>query len=218
MKEKMSYKLYWFAGSAAMAPHAILNDTTADFELIEVTREFLQSAEYRQINPNAMVPALIVGGGQNLYESAAICQFLAEQHPETGLSPSIVNPDRGAYLQWMIHLTNTVQEAITIWWHPDQYTDVIEVQDQLRCKAEARLTKLWQTLNQHLERKGPLLCGEKFYACDYYLAMLIRWTRDMQRPGEEFPYLNRLVCITMARPAYKKMLQYQKITQNFLPK
>lgn len=212
----MTYKLYWYAGSAAMAPHAILHDIGANFELIEAKGPFLKSAEYRRINPNATVPALIYGDGQILYESAAICQFLAEQHPETGLCPTIDAPTRGQYLQWMIHLTNTVQEVMTIWWHPDHYTTVTDVQDQLRRESELRLANLWQVLDTHLENNGPLLCGDQFYACDYYLAMLIRWTREMQQPGEEFPQLNRLVGLAMARPAYQKMLQDQKIDQNHI--
>ncbi|MGJ8527904.1 glutathione S-transferase family protein [Maritalea sp.] len=213
----MTYKLYWYAGSAAMAPHAILHDTGAKFDLIEAKGAFLKSAEYREINPNATVPTLIYGESKGLYESAAICQFLAEKHPETGLSPSIDDPIRGSYLQWMVHLTNTVQEAMTIWWHPDQYTVDVDVQKKLRREAEARLARLWQVIDKHLGRSGPLLCGDRFLACDYYLAMLIRWTRGMQHPGEEFPHLNRLVRITMARPAYKKMLEDQQITQNYLP-
>ncbi|SNZ06192.1 glutathione S-transferase family protein [Cohaesibacter gelatinilyticus] len=213
----MTYKLYWYPGSAAMAPHAILHDIGKDFELIEAKGAFLKSADYLRKNPNGTVPVLVCENGETLYESAAICQFLAERHPETGLCPAIDDPCRGKYLQWMMHLTNTVQEAMTIWWHPDQYTNIPEVQAKLKYEAEARLAKLWQVLDGHLQENGPLLCGDRFFACDYYLAMLIRWTRDMREPGESFPYLNRLVSMAMARPAYKKMLQDQNITQNVLP-
>jgi len=200
-----------------MAPHAILHETGVDFELIEAKGSFLSSPEYKKINPNGTVPALVYGTGEILYESAAICQFLAEKHPETGLSPAIDDPYRGQYLQWMVHLTNTVQEAMTIWWHPDQYTDDANVQKKLRCESEARLGELWKVLDEHLRKNGPLLCGSHFFACDYYLAMLIRWTRSMQHPGEEFAYLNRLVRIAMARPAYRRMLDDQNISQNVLP-
>jgi glutathione S-transferase len=210
------YKLYWYPGSAAMAPHAILHDIGVDFELIKAEGKFLKSDEYLKINPNATVTALVYGEEKKLYESAAICQFLAEQHPESALSPVIGDPCRGEYLQWMMHLTNTVQEAMTIWWHPDQYTDVIDVQRKLKEESETRLAKLWRTLDLHLQDNGPLLCGDQFLACDYYLAMLIRWTRNMDHPGEEFPHLNHLVHIAMARKAYKKMLQDQNITQNIL--
>lgn len=200
-----------------MAPHAILHDIDVDFELIEAKGPYLKSADYLKKNPNGTVPVLVCEDGDILYESAAICQFLAEKHPETKLSPGIDDPCRGKYLQWMMHLTNTVQEAMTIWWHPDQYTSVPEVQTKLKHEAEARLASLWQVIDSHLQDHGPLLCGDRFLACDYYLAMLIRWTREMQHPGESFRHLNRLVSIAMARPAYKKMLQDQNITQNVLP-
>jgi glutathione S-transferase len=217
LEGKMMYKLYWYAGSAAMAPHAILHDIGVDFELVKAEGTFLKSKEYLKINPNATVPALVYGEGKILYESAAICQFLAEKHPGSKLTPAIDDPCRGEYLQWMTHLTNTVQEAMTIWWHPDQYTDAIDVQRQLKYESETRLAKLWRVIDLHLQNNGPLLCGDQFLACDYYLAMLIRWTRNMDQPGEEFPHLNHLVHITMARKAYKKMLQDQDITQNVLP-
>jgi glutathione S-transferase len=217
LKAIMTYKLYWYAGSAAMAPHAILHDIGVAFELIEAKGAFLKSAEYRNINPNGTVPTLVYDQGKTLYESAAICQFLAERHPETGLSPAIDDPIRGRYLQWMMHLTNTVQEAMSIWWHPDHYTDDADIQKKLRRESEARMASLWQVIDTHLHNNGPLLCGERFFACDYYLAMLIRWTRGMQEPGEAFPCLNHLVGIAMARPAYKKMLDDQQITQNYIP-
>lgn len=213
----MTYKLYWYAGSAAMAPHAILHDIGGEFELIKAEGAYLKSEGYRKLNPNGTVPVLIYGDGKTLYESAAICQFLAEQHPETGLSPALDDPLRGQYLQWMTHLTNTVQEAMTIWWHPDHYTEIKEVQQKLVRESEARLDKLWQVLDRHLQENGPHLCGERFFACDYYLAMLIRWTREMEKPGEQYPHLNHLVHLAMARPAYQKMLDDQNIDQNLLP-
>lgn len=213
----MTYKLYWYAGSAAMAPHAILHETGADFLLIEAQSPYLKSEEYREINPNGTVPTLVCEDGSLIYESAAICQFLAEQHPEMGLNPAIDDPQRGQYLQWMMHLTNTVQEAMTIWWHPEQYTDVVEVQRKLRVESEARVDRLWRVIDRHLGENGPHLCGDSFLTCDYYLAMLVRWTRGMAKPGENFTNINRLVKIAMARPAYAKMLQDQKISQNVLP-
>ena len=213
----MTYKLYWYAGSAAMAPHAILHDIGGEFELIEAEGAYLKREAYRALNPNGTVPVLVYGDGKVLYESAAICQFLAEQNPETGLSPAVDDSHRGQYLQWMAHLTNTVQEAMTIWWHPDHYTEVTEVQQKLVRESEERLDRLWQVLDRHLQHHGPHLCGDRFFACDYYLAMLIRWTREMEKPGEQYPHLNHLVRLTMARPGYKKMLEDQKITQTVLP-
>lgn len=213
----MTYKLYWYAGSAAMAPHAILHDIGVDFELIHAEGAFLKSNEFKKINPNGAVPVLVLENGETMYESTAICQYLAERHPGAKLCPSLSHPSRAQYLQWMVFLTNTVQEAMTIWWHPEKYTEIEEVRKKLILESEERLARHWQFLDGHLAQNGPHLCGEQFYACDYYLAMLIRWTREMQKPGEHYPHLNKLVHIAMARPAYQKMLADQGIMQNKLP-
>lgn len=199
-----------------MAPHAILHETGVDFLLIEAQSSFLKSDEYRAINPNGTVPTLVCPTGDYIYESAAICQYLVEKFPDTGLNPEINDPVRGQYLQWIMHLTNTVQEAMTIWWHPEQYTSEKSVQLKIRLEAEEKLDRLWQVIDDHLKRNGPFLCGERFFACDYYLAMLVRWTREMKKPGEQFTNINRLIQLTLERPAYQKMLQDQQITQNVL--
>ena len=58
---------------------------------------------YRAINPSGKVPAL-VDGKQVITESAAICAYLADKYPESGLAPNVTAPKRGAYLSWMLFL------------------------------------------------------------------------------------------------------------------
>ena len=80
------YRLYWDRGSASMAPHAILVDTGSNFELahIDASKKENRSPAYLAVNPHARVPTLI-DGDKAMYESAAICLYLCEQHPQAGL-------------------------------------------------------------------------------------------------------------------------------------
>ena len=77
------YKLYWGRGGANMAPHAVLEEIGAPFELVELDfdRNEHKAAEYLQLNPNGRVPTLI-HDGKAIYESAAILLYLCERHPE----------------------------------------------------------------------------------------------------------------------------------------
>jgi len=43
--------------------------------------------EYRTVNPQAVVPALVVDGGPPLFESMAIIEYLDETHPQPPLLP-----------------------------------------------------------------------------------------------------------------------------------
>jgi glutathione S-transferase len=82
------YKLYWSPGSAAMAPHAMLEDIGAPYELIRVdtAKGEQRGADYLKLNPHARVPTLIYDAGRVMYEATAICLFMAERHPEAGFS------------------------------------------------------------------------------------------------------------------------------------
>jgi glutathione S-transferase len=82
------YKLFYSPGSAAIAPHAALEETGAPFELVRVDMQAggPKRPEYLALNPHGRVPTLVADGAP-VYEAAAICMLLAERHPEAGLAP-----------------------------------------------------------------------------------------------------------------------------------
>ena len=209
------YKLYWSPGGANMTPHAVLEETGAPFELIKVDTKAGEqhSADYLKLNPHARVPTLVYDDDKVMYESAAISLFLTERHPETRLAPLPGDPDRGPFLQWMAHLTNTVQEALMHYWHPDFYIEGAQRQAELKQAGEERTGRHFAFIDRQLAESGPFLCGSKLYVCDYFLAMLVRWTRLMATPAHTNPSLNALVRAVMARPAYARMLKAEGIEQ-----
>lgn len=209
------YKLYYAPGSAAMAPQAILNAISVKHELILVDddKNEQKSAAYMALNPHGRVPTLVYDGANIMYESAAICLFLTERHPEAGLAPAVDHPDRGLFLQWMAYQTNTLQEALMHYWHGEYFIDGAEQQAQMSKKAEQRCDEMFGFLDGVLTRSGPYLCGKNFYACDIFLAMLARWTRKMEKPAIRHPQIRRLVQHCLALPAYAKMLKDQGIEQ-----
>src|SRR4029077_9227029 len=73
--------------------------------------------EYLAVNPNGTVPTL-VDGDLTVYESAAICQYLADQFPARRLAPPIGTPARGLYYQWIQYAACTVEPpAVAIFMH-----------------------------------------------------------------------------------------------------
>jgi glutathione S-transferase len=209
------YKLYWSPGSAAMAPHALLNEIGKPVDLIKIDddKNEQKSATYMRLNPHGRVPTLIYDGEKVMYESAAICLFLTERHPEVGLAPKPGDPDRGLFLQWMAYLTNTLQEAHMHYWHGEYFIDGADGTKAISAKAEMRSDQMFGFLDGVLATSGPYLCGKNFYVCDYYLAMLARWTRKMAKPAITHPEIRRLVRTCLARPAYAKMLSAEGIDQ-----
>jgi len=209
------YKLYWSPGSAAMAPHALLNEIGQPTEFIKIDddKNEQKSAAYMKLNPHGRVPTLIYDRDKLMYESAAICLFLTERHPEIGLAPKPGDADRGLFLQWMAYLTNTLQEALMHYWHANYFADGDTAQKNVVKKAETRTDEMFGFLDGVLAKSGPYLCGKSFYACDYYAAMLARWTRKMEKPAITHPEIRRLVRACLARPAYAKMISAEGIDQ-----
>jgi glutathione S-transferase len=209
------YKLYFAPGSAAMAPHAMLEDIGAPFELIKIDTKTgeQRNADYLKLNPHARVPTLIYDGDRVIYESAAICLFLADRHPKTPFVPKPDGKDRGPFLQWMAYLTNTVQESCMHWWHPEKFVDGADQQAAVKRTAERRTTEMFRFLDGELAKTGPYLCGGTFYICDYYAAMLARWTRTMATPAHTNANVNKLIRAVLQRPGYARMLQAEGIEQ-----
>ena len=198
-----------------MAPHAMLQDIGEPFELVRIDTASGQqrSADYLKLNPHARVPTLIYDGDRVMYESTAICLFLADRHPSIPFVPRSDSKDRGLFLQWMAYLTNTLQESCMHWWHPEKFVDGTDQQAAVKRKAEQRTAEMFRFLDEQLARSGPFLCGSTFYICDYYAGMLARWTRAMPTPAHVNPNVNRLIRAVMERPGYARMLKAEGIEQ-----
>jgi glutathione S-transferase len=207
------YTLYWDPGSANMAPHAVLEEIGAPHRLvlIDCDKQQQRSPEYLKVNPHGRVPTL-ADGDMIMYESAAICLYLADKHPQAGLAPAPVSPQRGHYLQWMAYLTNTVQEAMMHFYHPDYYGPSDALQG-IVATAGRRADRMWALLDGELAKRGPYLLGESFSTPDIYLTMLTRWTRNMEKPAAVYPAIRRLVELVRARPAYQRVLAAEGIDQ-----
>ena len=152
------YKLYFAPGSAAMAPHAMLEEIGAPFELIKVDTKTGEqhSADYLKLNPHARVPTLIYDGDRVMYESTAICLFLADRHPEIAFVPKSDGKDRGLFLQWMAYLTNTLQESCMHWWHPEKFVDGDSEQAAVKRKAEQRTAEMFRFLDRAAREVGTV--------------------------------------------------------------
>ena len=144
------YKLYWNPGSAAMAPHAVLQEIGARYELIELNLERGQQREpaYLKLNPNARVPTLVIDDAQVIYESAAICMYLADRHPEAGLAPAIGDPARGAYLQWLTYMSNTLQTACLRYYYPTRCITNPDHAPEVASKALEDTAIIWDRIDQ----------------------------------------------------------------------
>jgi glutathione S-transferase len=190
-----------------MAPHMLLEEIGAPFELVLVDRtlDAHKSPAYLALNPNGSIPVM-VDGDLVLYETAAICLHLCDAHPQAGLAPPLGTPERAHFYKWLMWLTNSLQPALISYFYPDRYVRDAEVVPQVKDCAEERVGALVDLLEAELASHGkPWLLGDAYSALDPYALMLCRWTRNFHRPARSLPALGAYVQRVLARPAVQRM-------------
>ncbi len=209
------YQLYLGSSTAGFAPHILLREIGADFELafLDVDAGEHREAPYLAINPFGRIPALVTDG-RAMAESAAICLWLADRHPDAGLAPAPDAAERTDYLQWMLFLASTLHGALMPYFYPQRYiTDGNE--RAVKDAAERRAGEWFMHVEQHLAKNGPYLLGDAFSAADIYLFMLVRWGRHFQSTPASLPALGAFAQRMLARATVRDAFAAEGITERF---
>ena len=174
------YTIHTSPGTGGFAAEAMLEAGSAAWRRIVVsTREDQhKTAAYLAINPAGQVPALELPDGQLMTESAAICIYLGEVHPETGLAPAPAHPARAAYLRWMVYLSAVVYEADLRCYYAERYTADPAGASGVKQRAHEQMDAAFAILESRLN-EGPWLAGDKLSAADIYMSMLASWHPDV---------------------------------------
>ena len=206
--------LYYSPGAASLLVHWLLIELDVPHELRKVDTQAGEQKrpEYLAINPNGVVPAYVEDDGQVRIEAAAIAMTLADRYGLGGLAPAHEGPSRAAYHQWMFHLANAVQPLFRIWWYPHEVAGADNAELAREC-VRPRIEGAWQRLDDHLGAHGPFLLGEELSAADFYLAMLLRWSRNMPRPGDSWSHLGELAARLKARPSFAELYAREGLTE-----
>jgi len=200
-------KLYsYFRSSAAYRVRIALNLKGLAYETVPVhlVKEggHNRRPEFRAVNPQMRVPALVVPTGDVLIQSLAIIEYLEETHPEPPLLPK--DPIARAKVRGLadiiacdIHpLNNTSplrylkremhqeQSAIDAWYHHW----VIEGFEAL----EALVTP------------GPYAWGSAVTLADVFLVPQVNNARRLKVPLDKFPKIVAIEAACLALPAFDR--------------
>jgi glutathione S-transferase len=215
MQTPASNVLYYSPGAASLVVHWLLIELGEPYELclVDTKSGEQKRPEYLALNPNGVVPTLVIDG-QPGFEAAALVQTLAERHPEAGLIPMPGDPKRTLHTQWMFHLANAVQPLFRIWWYPHEVAGEAQA-DAARAHVAPRIEAAWDRLDAHLATNGPHLLGDAPSAADFYLVMLMRWSRNMPRPATGWPHLAALAQRLKARESFRTLYEREGLTEWF---
>ena len=124
-------------------------------------RPRLQEPEYLAINPAGTLPALI-DGDRAIYESLAICEYLAARHgSDLVVAPD--EPERPEFVQWLLYGEATLQAPLSVMARVGRIRDKTpEMQagiDAVRADARHSLSMRLKLLEQRLEGRDFLVAG-----------------------------------------------------------
>ena len=189
-------RLFGFSPTRATRPMWTLAELGINYEA--VTEGALKHPEIKIFHPLGRLPALDMDG-KGLFESAAICTYLADQHPEKGLISPSGTWERALHDQWTSFALTEMEAWIWSTFRsknivPDE-EKVPEMYDYNRKAYRGSAPALENALADM-----DYLINNKFSVTD----IIVGWTCHFaERLGynEGFPNINAYLARLMERPA-----------------
>lgn len=165
-----------------------------------------RSPEYLAMNPNGRVPTL-KDGDLVLFESAAICKYIARKHPEAELIPNHGTDDYALFEQWLFWTVTELEQPL---WSMGKH--------RFALPKEYRLAEMHRVATFEWSRAAKVLAaaldgrqyivGERFSVADILLGHTLLWGRGFGAAFESEVlegYLDRLI----ERPAFIRTKQHE---------
>ncbi len=187
------YHAPWSRGSGVLW---LLEELGVDYELnhIDIREEGGVSEDYRLIQPNKKVPA-IMHDGTVITERAAITIYLADTFTGAGLAPAIGHPMRAAYLTATVYCDAVFDPCISAHAHGLKYQSndySFGLLEDMVAYVERRLTE------------NKFAAGDIFTAADTQLASAINYTMVNLKALPERAVFHDYIKRIEERPAYKR--------------
>ncbi len=200
--------LYYAVGACSLAPHIVLEWIGAPYEAVRVT---YGAPELLAVNPAGAVPTLREDDGWLLTQAGAILDYLAQKHPEAGLSGGNALRDKAEAHRWSSFFTSDVHAAFWPIFMPDRYTtdQTPEARAAVIAAGKKLAAKQFATLDRHLEGREWIL--ESRSVIDAYAFPMIRWGAKLLDGGlSAWPNVARLHDQLAADPAVQRILARER--------
>ena len=176
-------KLYFAPQTRAILPLIMLEELGVPYEIapIDFKGGEHKGAEYRKIHPHGRLPAL-QDGALTMFESAAICAYLADKFPDKGMAPAFGTVERGMYYQWMFYsMTELDAHALD----------------------RERMKECYLVLDKVLTGREYMV-GDRMTAADVMIGAALIWLDARHHLLNDFPALDEYAKRMLARPSFKR--------------
>jgi glutathione S-transferase len=108
-------RLYYMPRTRSSRVLWLLEEIGAPYDLTEIRGTERRSEEHLLRHPLGRVPALELGDGTTMFESAAICLQLADLNPSAGLIGPVGSTARGLVYQWVVFAVSELEGPLFRW-------------------------------------------------------------------------------------------------------
>tara|TARA_R110000782_G_scaffold78276_7_gene155331 strand:+ start:4908 stop:5540 length:633 start_codon:yes stop_codon:yes gene_type:complete len=154
----------------------------------------MKAPEYLAINPMGKVPA-IVHTGKVVTECAAICAYLADAFPDTGLAPPLA--ERADYYRWLFFAAGPVEAAFG-----NKGAGLEASLDKQRMLGYGSFEQTVDALEYAVKGKS-YIAGDRFSAADVYVGSMISFMLNFKML-ESRPAFASYIGALHERPAWKR--------------
>lgn len=197
----MNIKLYYWPKSRAFRVRWLLEELGLPYQLeyLNLFEGETNNALYRAVHPLGSLPAIEVDG-EPMFESGAICTWLADQMADKKLAPEFHSDKRREYEQWMYFVPAEVEPPIFYYLLHDT---LLAPSDQVKAILpwlEQRYIRVLKVLQAKLERQDYLL-GNELSTADIMLGSTLAWKPEFLTP---FAALETYLARLSVREAYTR--------------
>jgi glutathione S-transferase len=196
-------RLYTAAQTRGSRPQWVLEELGVSYEVVDLdhpTEE--QKRRHRELHPLLRVPAL-EHGDVRLFESAALCTYVADLDSENRLLPKVGTAGRALVMQWLFFLMTELEAPLDLF--SLHATDLPEEQRVAAILpwAKSRFEAAARVVDRELAR-SPFLAGDKLSIADIVLASMMSWA-SRRELIDDFPNIRAHRDRMLDRPAPRKL-------------
>jgi glutathione S-transferase len=189
-------RVYYFPRSRAQRVLWTCEELGLSYEAVPITRELKQEPEHLIRHPLGRVPVAELSDGTHLFESAAICLYLAESQGQ--LLPPAGSFERGLVYQWLFFAMTEMEPPI------------FQAQAARRTggddrSAFDRITRAARAIARSLDA-SQWLVADTFSVADIVAVRVLGVAVDGDLLGDDLSQLRDYVRRGRDRPAYQRAL------------
>lgn len=199
-------KLYYAAGTCALASHIALEEAGAEFETVRIDfrSNGQRKPDYLAINPKGRVPALVTEHGV-LTETPALLAHIAQIFPAARLAPLDDAFEFARVQAFNSYLCSTVHVAHSHRMRGYRWADDPAAIKEMQRKVPESVGECFELIEREMFA-GPWVMGDTYTICDPYLFTLAQFLEGDGVDPARFSKILKFRSRMSERPAVKRAL------------